>query len=107
MCWGGDEVLSSVPEGDPFVALSGGWEHTCGLREDGTAVCWHFFEDRLHWSDEPPEGETFAALSSGHGHTCGLRENGSAVCWGSDEDGQASPPCQCWARNEPYMLSWN
>ena len=74
---------------------SGKW-HTCGLREDGTPVCWGW-DKRGQASSQ--HGVTLTAITSGGAHTCGLREDGRAVCWGSniyDWDskfgGQASPP---------------
>ena len=72
-----------------FTAISTGLFHTCGLREDGAAVCWGLNEVG---ESSPPAGLTFTAISAGGFHTCGLREDGSAVCWGDDGEGQASPP---------------
>ena len=70
------------------VTLSAGDLYTCGLKEDGDAVCWG--EDGYgQWS--PPDG-SFTALSAGDDHTCGLGPDGSAVCWGYDHFGQSSPP---------------
>ena len=72
-----------------FAAISSGTLHTCGLREDGSAVCWG---NNAYGEASPPEGETFTAISSGSSHSCGLREDGSAVCWGYNRHGQSSPP---------------
>ena len=69
--------------------ISGGRWHTCGLRADGTAVCWGA---NLDGQATPPAGVAFAAISSGGRHTCGLRVDGAPVCWGWDEHGQATPP---------------
>ena len=30
----------------PFVALSSGWRHTCGIRPDGTIDCWSAYQPR-------------------------------------------------------------
>ena len=71
------------------MSFSSGSYHTCGLRSDGTSVCWG---DNSHDQASPPAGETFTAISSGYRHTCGLRSDGTAICWGDDSHGQASPP---------------
>lgn len=71
-----------------FLALSSGFEHSCALRLDGTAVCWG---SNVEGKASPPQG-TFAAVSAGGHHTCALRSDGTVVCWGSDEFGQSSPP---------------
>ena len=70
----------------PFVSVSAGPRHTCGLRVDGTAVC-------RGKTGKTPENERFKSISaaSGGNYTCGLREDGSAICWGSSS---ASRPPQ-------------
>ena len=134
LCWGSNLAgqLTSVengpyiadpvspPEDGPFSAIATGAYHTCGLRSDGTAVCWGYdFEglaeraigsvpdpnDALDkgWLEQqerlssipisaPPEGERFTALTAGVLHACGLREDGGVSCWGYNNHGQASPP---------------
>ena len=67
---------------DVLVAISSGFGYGCGLREDGSPVCWGRNSDG---QASPPEGETFTTISSGDSHACGLREDGSPVCWGSNE----------------------
>ncbi len=69
--------------------LSSGGSHTCGLRENGTAVCWG--NDEVGQAS-PPRSERFVSISAGGLHTCGLLADGKAVCWGSNEDGRSSPP---------------
>ena len=71
------------------LSISSGSYHTCGLRADGSAVCWGW---NVSGQATPPAGATFAAISSGSYHTCGLRADGSAVCWGWNHFGQATPP---------------
>ena len=51
----------------------------CGLRSNGTAVCWGGGSIQT----DVPTTETFTSISVGSDHACGLRSNGTAVCWGS------------------------
>ena len=71
------------------LSISSGSAQTCGLRADGSAVCWGWNE---YGQATPPAGATFAAISSGYIHTCGLLADGSAVCWGLNSFGRATPP---------------
>ena len=72
-----------------LVSISSGGTHTCGLRPDGTFVCWG---RNSRGQSSPPESELFTSISSGQAHTCGLRPDGTAVCWGLNDRGQSSPP---------------
>ena len=60
----------------------------CGIKADGTALCWH------PWGSvgSPPATETFTQISAGTRHVCGLRTNGTIACWGDNFYGQATPP---------------
>ena len=61
-----------------LVSLSSGSVHTCGLRSDGTAVCWG--RDWAGQSSEPVS--TFTAISAFRDHSCGARAQGGVECWG-------------------------
>lgn len=75
---------------EEFILLSASGTHTCGLRRDGSVLCWGLLY--LYDSNMPDPDERLVALSVGLAHGCGLREDGSAMCWGDDRDGSASPP---------------
>ena len=64
-----------------FTQLSGSYEHFCGLRADGTAVCWDGGYLR-QW--EAPVDARFTAISAGRWASCGLTAAGEIVCWGED-----------------------
>ena len=82
-------LLWAIGEPELLQSISGGGGQTCGLRLNGTPMCWGRDEYGL---TSPPKDQVLESISSGGGHTCGLRPNGTPVCWGRDPDGQASPP---------------
>jgi alpha-tubulin suppressor-like RCC1 family protein len=84
-CWG--LTTGMTPEGK-FQSVSAGIEHTCGVRADGTALCWGNTKDGR---SDAPDGK-FLAVSAGGGHSCGLREDHSVTCWGANDKGQSEPP---------------
>ncbi len=72
---------------ETFVSLSSSFYQVCGLKEDGSVMCWGDVPRGLPLPDEP-----LAAISLGGDHICGLRQDGSAACWGSDRWHQSRPP---------------
>ena len=71
-----------------LTSISVGPDHTCGVKPDGSVICW----GRNQWGQtEPPDG-TFTSVSAGGGHTCGVRTDGSVACWGSAGEAKATPP---------------
>ena len=70
------------------ATIAAGETHSCGIREDGTAVCWG---DNSYGQADAPSA-TFTTISAGGGHSCGIREDGTAVCWGDNSYGQADAP---------------
>jgi|GEM_PF-6496165 len=71
-----------------FTQVTGlGW-HTCGLRPDGSVVCWGWND----YDQATPPGGSFTQVSAGGAHTCGLRSDRSVECWGWNDSGQATPP---------------
>ena len=81
--------VQTPPAGEKFVSIGVGGAHTCGLREDGTAVCWG---SNRHGQSSPPGSEQFVSIDVGYSHTCGLRGDGTVVCWGADWNGLLSVP---------------
>ena len=69
--------------------VSAGWNHTCALRIDGTAVCWG---DNSWGESAVPAGlAPLAQVSSGNNYTCGLKTDATVVCWGLYEPFAMSP----------------
>ena len=76
------ETLRPPPlKGERFVSISMALSHACGLRQDGSVLCWG---GDTAGQLSPPEDGPFSAVAAGTLHTCALRSDGSAVCWGYD-----------------------
>jgi alpha-tubulin suppressor-like RCC1 family protein len=86
----------AVTGGHRFRMVSAGVDHTCGIREDGVALCWgNGGAGRLGTGGgaasipTPVAAEqVFQGISAGLEHTCALTESGQAFCWGSSVYGQ-------------------
>lgn len=80
------EALLRTPTGTNFTDLSGGFNHACALRSDGTAACWG--TDR-EGSVTGPNAETdIRQISAGTTGTCLVRNSGTIECFGLDEAGE-------------------
>ncbi len=85
---------SPTPEPTPlpsvgYTYLAVGELHTCGLRTDGSVVCWG---NNQYGQASPPSDDRFTFIVAGAYHTCGIRVDGAAVCWGRNDYGQSTPP---------------
>jgi hypothetical protein len=71
-----------------FTAVTAGAYHACGLRTDGSAVCWgnnlapNITGQKVGGQIDAPSG-TFKKLSAGGYHTCGIRSDDTLACWGA------------------------
>ncbi len=81
-------VRKNETERASFTSIDAGYEHTCGVKTDGSVACWGNDADG---ETTPPAGQ-FSSVSAGDGHTCGIKTDGSVACCGNDADGQASSP---------------
>ena len=66
-----------VPEGaEPndsagFIAVAAGWDHSCGVMTDRTAICWGGND---FGESDAPEGE-FTSISTGSRHSCRIKDS--------------------------------
>ena len=71
-----------------FSTITAGWDHTCGLRTDGTITCWG--NNNYGQADAP--GGQFNTVTAGGYHSCGIRTDGTHTCWGSNYYGRLTHP---------------
>ena len=123
-CGAGEE--RTVDRVELYQAVSAGSEFTCGLRLDGSLVCWGNDEanEEKGQLDVPREG-IYVAVSSGRYGSCALRDDGRLKCWGRVDGGskrfkrfksvdtRGSNTCgirldgrlQCWGRSGRGLLN--
>jgi len=112
-CWGDNErgelgdgstKISLVPRavagGHRFRTISAkrgtGRNVTCGLTDNGAALCWGWESEALGQQAIDDEtrpgmvvgGHAFGAISVGFSHVCGVVGNGGIYCWGDGRYGQ-------------------
>ena len=80
--------IIELPASVRFTAIDAGYAHTCGLRADGSVVCWG---DNQHGQAHALDGR-FRAVSAGGNHSCGLRSDNTILCWGDNQYGQTGAP---------------
>jgi len=73
-----------------FVAISGGYRYTLGLKHDGSIVA--FGDNTWGQCNVPSPNSDFVAVAAGYMHSLGLKSNGSVVAWGDNTNGQCNVP---------------
>ncbi|HVM15714.1 MAG TPA: carboxypeptidase regulatory-like domain-containing protein [Egibacteraceae bacterium] len=83
-------------EPPPLPSVSAGGYMTCGLTEDGRAVCWGENNalagdpDTAEGISTPPEDVRFTVVNAGYATGCGVTTARAVVCWGNDRFSQVS-----------------
>ena len=94
LIFGGPAAVSDAAASLPsarapeFVSVDTGYDHSCGVRTDGTIQCWG--SNELGQSASP--SGRFTSVSVGQHFSCGIRADRTLACWGSSNDGLAEPP---------------
>jgi alpha-tubulin suppressor-like RCC1 family protein len=110
-----------VDEG-PWISISAGEGHTCGVKSDGTLSCWgrnaeqqsgNHGEAQLNSPTLVNTEHSWKQAAAGQSHSCGLRTDGSLWCWGSNTAQDAGYPLGLeteWQLTEPTPVGdgrWN
>lgn len=80
-------LQSNLPSSGDFINVSIGYDHGCGIKKDGTIVCWG---DNTYGQTSSTPGEKFIQVKCGKYFTAGIKEDGSISCWGRDNYLQVS-----------------
>jgi len=95
VAWGANAYgQCTVPApNEDFVAISGGFSHSVGLKGDGSIVAWG--NNDGYQCNVPLPNTGFVAVAAGWRHTVGLKADGSVVAWGSNYDDHGHYTAQC------------
>lgn len=96
---GSTEPMSAEPVlvSQTFAQVAAGYQHTCGVRDNGNLHCWGLNANGqvdtggVAWLTTPErvtEVNGAALVAAGVAHTCALLETGAAKCFGSNAEGQ-------------------
>jgi alpha-tubulin suppressor-like RCC1 family protein len=86
--------------------ITGGYGHTCALKNDGKLLCWGYNQygqlgnatlTLLGQANPTPTvvvdlGTDTKQISAGNTHTCALKNDGTVLCWGSNRFGELGNP---------------
>ena len=101
------ECGQGIPPSGTFKDVSAGFFNSCGVKTDGTAVCWGKAKDGLncdpdHDQDKfdcgqgaaykPPSGVAYEQVDLAKWHSCGLLSTGMVKCWGWSKYKQDAVP---------------
>ncbi|MCB9657713.1 MAG: hypothetical protein H6726_08715 [Sandaracinaceae bacterium] len=90
-------AIAGGPGAPTFTALEAGDDHTCGLRTDGSLMCWGRNDGgQLGRGSVAPyaglgpvtSGLVFERVVAAGRTTCALDDAGDVLCWGRNTDGQ-------------------
>ncbi len=91
VAWGENYGQCDVPPPNrDFVALAAGFQHSLGLKDDGSIVAWGV--NAFGQCTPPSPNDGFVALAAGHSHSLGLKDDGRIVGWGHNGYGQCAAP---------------
>ncbi len=72
-CWDDNSYGKATPPAGSFSQVSAGWDHTCGLKTDGSLTC----RGRDDSGQATPPAGTFIQVSAGYFHTCAIKSDSS------------------------------
>ena len=90
--WGDDTYgQCDVPPGlTNVVAVSGGYDFSVALKDDGTVAAWGYGGNGE--TNVPPGLTNVTSIAAGGGHVLALLQNGTVVAWGANGQGQTNVP---------------
>ena len=81
-CWGFDEAGQATPPAGEFHSVSASDSYSCGLKTEGSVVCWGEDDIIAGAPYTPVPEDRFLSISAHSGRACGVSEEGAIVCWG-------------------------
>lgn len=111
---GARSATAWVLVGRPYIQITAGQEHSCGLGPDGRAECWGLnsrgeLGDKSYTQRNTPvavaQGPvTYAHIAAGGSHTCAATTTRRTWCWGSNAAGQLGDGTSATERSSPVAV---
>jgi hypothetical protein len=90
--WGDNfEDQCDVPDGNDFVQVACGHEHSLALKSDGSLVAWGYND---YGQCDVPAGKDFIQVASCFEHSLALKSDGSLAAWGLNDYSQCDVPAE-------------
>lgn len=89
------ELPNAVAGEGRWESIDAGYNHTCGIQEDGSLWCWGTYHSgrSLGTSKTGPiqlgAGERWISVAAQYDRTCAVHEDHSLWCWGRDLDSES------------------
>ncbi len=88
MGWGSNtDGQCTVPDGNDYVAIAAGADHSLALKADGSVAAWGA---NGQGQCNVPDPNGFIAIAAGWAHSLGLKDDGSVTAWGYNVYGQCN-----------------
>lgn len=109
-------IAATAGNTSPWVELAAGFNHTCGVRQDGTLWCWgrnasgQLGDGTLTARQDPkqvlPAGAAdWVEVAASGDFTCARRVTGALFCWGLNSSGQVGQGDTVSPVNAPVQVS--
>ena len=82
----------NIPSKAKFIDIALGEAHACGIRTNGSIICWGSPNKYIH--ETPLHKVTTVTVDKARSlgwHSCGVRTDGSLVCWGKSLEPFSGP----------------
>jgi hypothetical protein len=97
LVWGSTyyEQATDLPVHSDWRIVRAGHYHVCGIREDGSLLCWG---DNIRGQCNVPQNSLaptrWKDVACGQSHTCGIMQDNTMQCWGNNNHGQCDIACE-------------
>jgi alpha-tubulin suppressor-like RCC1 family protein len=93
-CWGysSSNVVEAFDGNENLLQISAGYEHGCGIYNDGSLVCLGSNDAGESSAPAAQPDDPFVQISAGNAFSCAVQQSGAVQCWGESGYHQTTVP---------------